>query len=111
MSLRPQTVPPVPEETARIAHAAFPKGNLYLQIRDEIGVLFEDADFAALFPTCGQPAYAPWRLALITIFQFIGNLSDRATAESVRARIDWKYGDYCPSPRKGLIRTSILTFQ
>lgn len=91
MSLRPQTVPPVPEETARIAHAAFPKGNLYLQLRDEVGVLFEDADFAALFPPRGQPAYAPWRLAVITIFQFIENLSDRAAAEAVRARIDWKY--------------------
>ncbi len=88
MSLRPQTVPPVPEETARVARAAFPKGNLYLQIRDEIGVLLNDTDFAALFPTRGQPAYAPWRLALITIFQFIENLSDRHAAEAVRARID-----------------------
>jgi transposase len=38
MSLRPQTVPPVPEETARIARAVFPKDNFYLQIRDEIGI-------------------------------------------------------------------------
>ncbi len=53
MSLRPRTGAPVPKETARIAHAAFPKGNLYLQLRDEIGVLFEDADFAALFPPRG----------------------------------------------------------
>lgn len=90
MSLQAQTVPPVPEEIARVARAAFPKGNLYLQIRDEIGVLFEDADFADLFPTRGQPAYAPWRLALITIFQFIENLSDRAASDAVRARIDWK---------------------
>lgn len=91
MSLRPETVPPVPEETARVARAAFPKGNLYLQIRDEIGALFHDEDFADLFPTRGQPAYAPWRLALITIFQFIENLSDRAASDAVRARIDWKY--------------------
>lgn len=44
-----------------------------------------------LFPSRGQPAYAPWRLALITIFQFIENLSDRDAAESVRAGIDWKH--------------------
>ena len=44
MSLRLQTVPSVPEETARIARAAFPKGNLYMQIRDEIGILLTDAD-------------------------------------------------------------------
>lgn len=91
MSLCPQTVPPVPKEAVRIARAAFPKGNLYLQIRDEIGVLFHDEDFADLFPNRGQPAYAPWRLALITIFQFIENLSDRAASDAVRARIDWKY--------------------
>lgn len=91
MSLQPQAVPPVPAETARIARAAFPKGNLYLQLRDEIGVLFEDTDFATLFPTRGQPAYAPWRLALITIFQFIEGLSDRAASDADRARIDWKY--------------------
>jgi transposase len=82
MSLRPPVAPPVPEETARVARAAFPKGNLYLQLRDEIGVLFEDADFANLFPIRGQPAYAPWRLALITIFQFIENLSDRAASDA-----------------------------
>ncbi len=91
MSLCPETVPPVPEETVRIARAAFPKGNIYLQIRNEFGILFQDEDFANLFPNRGQPAYAPWRLALITIFQFIENLSDRAAAEAVRARIDWKY--------------------
>lgn len=91
MSLRSQTVPPVSEETARVARAAFPKGNLYMQLRDKIGVLFEDTDFAGLFPTRGQPAYAPWRLALITIFQSIEDLSDRAVSDAVRARIDWKY--------------------
>ncbi len=70
MFLQPQTVPSVPEETVRVARAAFPKGNFYLQLRDEIGVLFEDNDFVDLFPARGQPAYAPRRLALITIFQY-----------------------------------------
>ena len=53
MSPRPQTVPPVPEETARIAHAAFPKVIFIFPFRDEIGILFDDADFADLFPTLG----------------------------------------------------------
>jgi len=59
MSLQPQTIPEIPEVTDRIAHAAFPKGNLYLQLRDEIGVLFQDKDFSNLFSIRGQPAYAP----------------------------------------------------
>jgi transposase len=69
MSLRPQSIPPVPAETVRVARAAFPRGNLYLTMREECGVLFADADFATLFPPRGHPAAAPWRLALITIMQ------------------------------------------
>jgi len=91
MSLKPSLIEAVPSETVRVARAAFPKGNLYLLMRDELGVLFEDADFAQLFPRRGQPAFAPWRLALITVMQFLENLSDRQAAEAVRSRIDWKY--------------------
>jgi transposase len=64
---------------------------VYISMRDELGVLFNDADFAELFPRRGQPAFAPWRLALITVMQFLENLSDRLAAEAVRSRIDWKY--------------------
>jgi transposase len=91
MTLHSQAIGPVPEETARIAHAAFRKGNLYLRIRDELGILYEDSFFAVLFPNVGQPALAPWRLALVCVFQFIEGLSDRQAADAVRSRIDWKY--------------------
>jgi transposase len=91
MSLHPQPLEPVPEDTARVARAAFPRGNPYLTLRDQLGVIFQDEDFTALFPMCGQPSLPPWRLALITILQFREQLSDRQTAEAVRARIDWKY--------------------
>jgi transposase len=91
MSLKPSVLGAVPEETARVARAAFPKGNLYLAMRDELGIAFSDADFAELFPRRGQPALAPWRLALITVMQFLENLSDRQAADAVRSRIDWKY--------------------
>ena len=65
--LRPQPTPPVPEATARAAHAAFPKGNRYITLRDELGTVFTDEMFAHLFPKIGQPAEAPWRLALVLI--------------------------------------------
>jgi transposase len=91
MSLRLHPLEPVPEDTARVAHAAFSKGNPYLMLRDALGPIFQDEDFAALFPACGQPGLPPWRLALITIMQFRENLADRQAAEAVRARIDWKY--------------------
>ncbi|HRH45517.1 MAG TPA: transposase, partial [Pyrinomonadaceae bacterium] len=91
MSLKPSAIEPVPKQTARVARAAFPKGNLYLSMRDNLGTLFEDVDFTELYPRRGQPAFAPWRLALITVMQFLENLSDRQAAEAVRSRIDWKY--------------------
>lgn len=42
MSLHPQAIAPIPEETQRVARAAFPKGNIYLRMRDEIGTVFND---------------------------------------------------------------------
>ena len=91
MSLHPHVIAPVPEETARVARAAFPKGHPYLTFRDALGTIFQDEDFATLFPLGGQPGLPPWRLALVTIMQFRENLADRQAAEAVRARIDWKY--------------------
>lgn len=91
MSLKPEGIGPVPEETARVARAAYPKGNVYLKMRDELGTIYDDAAFAHLFPNNGQPAEAPWRLALVTVMQFAEGLSDRQAAEAVRGRLDWKY--------------------
>jgi transposase len=61
MSLKIMPIPPIPEDTARVAHAAFPQGSLLIQIRDALGTLYTDEDFADLFPSHGQPAEAPWR--------------------------------------------------
>jgi transposase len=89
MSMQPRPTPEVPEETRRVAQAAFPHGNVYSRLRDELGVLYDDKLFADLFPERGQPAEAPGRLALITVMQFAEGLSDRQVANAVRARIDW----------------------
>lgn len=91
MSLRPTSAVAVPLSTATVARAAFPRGNSYLRLRDTLGPVFTDQQFAALFPTHGQPAEAPWRLALVTLLQFAENLSDRRAADAARSRIDWKY--------------------
>src|SRR3954467_6028770 len=86
-----QLVPSVPDDTARIARAAFPRGNPYVLLRNRLGPVCDDAGFADLYPQPGQPAYTPWRLALVTRLQFREGRSDRQAAEAVRARIDWKY--------------------
>src|SRR5947207_10029816 len=91
MSLKSLPIPPVPEEIARVAQAVFPRGNVFMQVRNALGTIYTDEAFADLFPTHGQPALAPWRLALVTIFQFMEGLTDRQAADAVRDRLAWKY--------------------
>lgn len=91
MTLHLTPITPVPEETARVAHAAFAGGNIYMQMRDLLGAIYRDEQFADLFAGRGRPVVPPWRLALVTVMQFAEGLSDRQAADAVRARIDWKY--------------------
>ena len=91
MSLKPQAAFCIPEETRRIAQAAFPKGCTCIRIGEELGCVYEDMQFTSLFARRGQPGEAPGRLALVTILQFMEGLSDRQAADAVRGRIDWKY--------------------
>jgi transposase len=78
MGLHPRDFSVIPEETARVARAAFPKGNPYMTLRDELGVIYEDHLFAPLFDsTRGRPAESPGCLALVTALQFAENLTDR----------------------------------
>ncbi|HET8844259.1 MAG TPA: hypothetical protein VFN35_22520 [Ktedonobacteraceae bacterium] len=63
MTLHPQQEFAIPEETARVARAVYPKGNLSIKMRDALGTIYQDESFAHLFPHNGCPAVAPWRLA------------------------------------------------
>jgi transposase len=91
MSLPTQPLEVIPEETTRVARAAFPHSTRFMQMRDALGTIYDHPAFEALYPQRGKPAEAPWRLALITVMQFAADLSDRAAADAVRSRIDWKY--------------------
>src|SRR5437660_294233 len=91
MSMYARELGSIPEETARVARAACPKGTLAMRLRDELGELYQDEHFADLYPVEGQPAYDPWRLAVVTVLQYAEGLTDRQAANAVRERIDWKY--------------------
>ncbi len=93
MTWRPQPIPPVPQATATTVQHAFPQGNLYMDLRAEFGTLYDDQLFADLYATDrGHPVeVAPWRLALVTVMQYIEGLTDRQAADAVRRCIDWKY--------------------
>src|SRR5262245_7817798 len=91
MRLRPQPLPPVPEETAAAVQAAFPQGNPYVELRAEFGILYEDQLFADLYPPSRRPVdVAPWRLALVMVMQDIEGLTDRQAADAVRRCMDWQ---------------------
>src|SRR5436309_4081175 len=91
MSMYARGLGTIPEETARVARAACPKATLAMRLRDELGELYQDEHFASLYPVEGQPAYEPWRLAIVTVLQYAEGLTDRQGADAVRERIDWKY--------------------
>ncbi len=59
MSLKPEPIPPIPKETKRVAKRSFPKGSTYMRMRDKLGTLYQDEQFASLFPPQGQPAESP----------------------------------------------------
>ena len=69
MSLHPSLAFAIPEETRRVAHAAFPNGTLALSMADTLGPLYHDDQFARLFPDRGQPALSPARLAVVSVLQ------------------------------------------
>lgn len=92
MTFHAHPVPPVPDATAAATLAAFPNGNPYVSLREELGTLFTDELFADWFAPVGAPVeIAPWRLALVLVLQELEVLSDRQAADNVRRCLDWKY--------------------
>ena len=93
VSMQPRPWPRIPEATARAARAAAGKGEypLAMGVRDELGEVFEVAEFAEAFGARGKPGWSPGRLALVTVLQMVEDLTDRGAAHRVRFGMDWKY--------------------
>jgi len=49
MSLPASPDSPIPQETVRVAHATFPKGNVCMRMRDALGPIYSNPQFAPLF--------------------------------------------------------------
>ena len=93
MTWRSASILPVPETTAAMVKAAFPKGNLYVELHTEFGAIYDDDQCADLYAqNRGRwVEIAPWRLALVTVMQYMEGLSDRQAADAVRRCMAWKY--------------------
>lgn len=111
MSLPLTDLPEVPAETARLARKAFRKGHPWLQLRDERPALYDDQAFADFYPDIGQPAYAPWRWALVSVLHFAEGWSDQQAAEAVRRRLEWKYRLALPLDEEGFDASVLCEFR
>ena len=96
MSLKPQPPREMPEETARIGNQLLASESPYRLVGEQLYAKYRDEDFADLYPAEGQPGLSPVDLAFVTAFQYLEDLSDRAAAEAVRLRLDWKYALHLP---------------
>ena len=93
MSMRPE---PWPEPVPEVARAVRSKNYgrivpLPVAVRDRLGELFPDAEFAQAFGPTGPAGWSPGRLALVSVFQMVENLTDRQAADAVRDRLSWMY--------------------
>src|SRR5438270_2284766 len=111
MSMKPQGLEPIPEETRLLVERLCPKGTLVTQLRDALGPIYSDEHFAQLFPKRGRAAEAPWRLALVTVLQAIEGLTDRQAAQYVRTRVDWLYALGLPLDDPGFDHTVLTDFR
>ena len=93
MSMQPQPWPQPAQEIVVAVRAMYARRRapLAVQVRDQLGELFADAQFAAAFGVRGKPAWSPGRLALVTVLQMAEALSDRQAAEAVQDKLSWKY--------------------
>jgi hypothetical protein len=58
MSLKSSPIPPIPEVTACVARAAFPHGNVVMQLRDALGTISTDE----ALPMCFRLMVSPPKL-------------------------------------------------
>lgn len=59
---RRSDAPLLPDDTAQVAWAAFPRGNPYLLLCERLGAMFQDSDLSDPCPALCQPVHPPWRL-------------------------------------------------
>ncbi len=91
MSVQTPFAAEVPEETRRLVEPLLAADSVYRLVGNQIEQIISDEDFLDMYADEGRPAVNPVVLALVSIFQFLEKLPDRAAAEAVVMRLDWKY--------------------
>jgi len=111
MCLKPRALLSIPEDTTRLAQRLLSSNSLMRRIGDDFSAVLSDEEFASFYSSMGQPSLSPVLLSLVTILQFLENLSDRVTSEMVRFRMDWKYALHLPLDDMGFDSTVLCEFR
>jgi transposase len=111
MSLQPVDRSEIPPDTAELGQKLLAEGDPYRLIGDRLGDLISDEDFIDLYDSTGGPALSPTILSLVTVFQEMEKLPDRAAARAVRVRLDWKYALHLPLDWEGFHFTNLNHFR
>lgn len=106
MSSHHTPFPPVPEDTFLAATALYGKGNLYIKLGDALeeqvgGQLLAEAN--ATFKSHILPA-------LLTVFQYLEELSNDQVLEAVRNRLDLKYALRLPMNIPGMTQKTLCEY-
>lgn len=101
----------IPVDIARLGQILLAEDDPYRLIGDRLSDLIGDEDFAELYETTGGAAISPMLLALVTVFQMMEKLPDRAAALAVVMRIDWKYALHLPLEWEGFHFTNLNHFR
>jgi transposase len=113
MSMQPESWPEPADDVAEAVRAIYAgrRAPLAVVVRDELGEVFADAEFAEAFAVRGQPGWSPGRLAMITVLQAVEHFTDAQAAEAVRTRLDWKYLLGLPLADRGLDDSVLSEFR
>jgi len=101
MSLKPEPPRPMPEDLARLGRILLPETSPYRLIGDRLYATYRNADFADWYHAEGRPGLQPVDLVFVLAFQALEQLGDRAAAEALRVRLDWKYALHLPLDAPG----------
>ena len=106
MILAQTSFPPIPDDTFLAATAQYGKGNLYIRLGDGLeglvgGQLLTEAN--ATFKSHILPA-------LLTVFQYLEELTNDQVLEAVRNRLDLKYALRLPMNIPGLTQKTLCEY-
>jgi transposase len=111
MTLHPRDLSAMPADIATLGQKLLAPTNPYRVLGEQLADILQDAQFAELYQERGRAAISPGLLALVTLFQFLEDLPDRAAAEAVVVRLDWKYALHLPLEDAGFDFTCLCYFR